>query len=139
VLQLVRASLHTLSSPCKHIYSLFGCAASSLVCNGFQTPEKGIWRPNWNSCDCQIEPVHARAIGRKATCLARLGGFDAAVACLEEHRSGGAPMLDLDDRIAEVLKQKAAYDKVRRGISLAEFVVSFHSVGIKRQQCTGRQ
>ena len=63
----------------------------------------------------QIEPAHSRATGRKATCLARLGAFDAAVACLEEQRDAGR-MPDLDDRVGEVLKQKAAYDKVRRDI-----------------------
>jgi len=86
----------------------------------------------------QIEPLHVRAIGRKATCLARLGAFDAAVACLEEHRDSGARMPDVEDRIAEVSKQKAAYDKVGCGILMTDLCQAPTDVH-RGQECTGEQ
>ena len=91
-----------------------------------------------NPCDTQIEPAHARAIGRKATCLARLGAFDAAVACLEEQRDGGARLPDLDDRIADVSKQRAAYDKVCRR-TLTMDLCQVPRDGRRGQVCTGRR
>lgn len=57
--------------------------------------------------------MHGRAIGRKATCLARLGDYDAAIACLDEQRDGAAGIADLEAKIAEVVSQQAAFAKVR--------------------------
>ena len=60
----------------------------------------------------QIDPRHGRAIGRKATCLARIGDFDAAIRFLADCDAGAAAEQQLEDKIAEVNEQRTAYEQV---------------------------